>query len=97
MRRNGNGHHGADWFKYHDAWYQGIDRSMDMMMGSAQRISPQDMIRAQNRAIRDCWRTVGGYMRQAMVAVSESSGVYPQELKADEECRTILRNKGIVL
>ena len=82
-------------FIYHqDTWFSGIDNSMKML-GSAQIVSAEDMIRLQNEAIRDCWVVTGNRLRQAMIALSNRINVYPEELKDDETCRKMLTKEKV--
>ncbi len=75
----------------HDAWYSGIDGSMKTL-GSAQSVTPYDLIREQNAAIRECWVATGNHVRQAMFVLSDHTNIYPEELKDDTECQKMLAN-----
>ena len=77
-----------------DAWFSGIDSSMKTL-GSAHMVTYDDMIRLQNSAIRDCWVVTGNHLRRAMLAVSDSANVYPEELKGDALCRKMLKAKNV--
>ncbi len=79
----------------HDIWFVGIENSM-RMLGTVQHVDSADLIRAQNAAIRDCWRVTGDYIRQAMLSLSESTSIYPNELKDDFKCRKMLKDKNAV-
>lgn len=74
---------------HQDAWFSGIDNSMKML-GSAQFVTSDDMIRLQNAALRDCWAVTGNHLRQAMFALSKNTNIYPEELKDDSACRKIM-------
>ena len=77
-------------FVYHqDAWYSGIDSSMKTL-GSLQLVTSDYMIRLQNAEIRDCWVVTGNHVRQAMIALSNKTNIYPEELKDDSGCRKML-------
>lgn len=78
----------------HDAWFSGIDSSM-MTLGSAQALTPYDLIREQNAAIRECWVVTGNHVRQAMFALSDNTSIYPEELKDDTVCRKMLANMKV--
>ncbi len=77
-----------------DLWFGGFDNSMKSL-GSAQRVTSEDLIRSQNAAIRDCWMVIGNHLRQAMLVVSEADDVYPEELKGDALCRKMLKAKNV--
>ncbi len=77
-----------------DAWFSGIDNSMKAL-GSAQMVKSGDLVKLQNAAIRDCWVVTGNHVRQAMMAVSDSVSVYPEELRGDIKCRKMLTHKNI--
>ena len=79
---------------HQDAWFTGIDRSMKTL-GSAQKVTSKDLIKAQNAAIRDCWVVTGNHVRQAMIALSDTTSVYPEELKEDTICRKMLMHKNL--
>ena len=74
---------------HQDACFNGIDNSM-RTLGSAQAVAPDDLIREQNAAIRDCWVVTGNHLRQAMFALSNDTNIYPEELKDDAICRKML-------
>lgn len=77
-----------------DVWFSGIDRSMKTL-GSANMARSDDMIRLQNSAIRDCWVVTGNHVRRAMFKLSDNTGVCPEELKDDSECRKMLKAKKV--
>ena len=79
---------------HQDAWFTGIDMSMKTL-GSAQKVTSKDLIKAQNAAIRDCWVVTGNHVRQAMIALSDTTNVYPEELKEDTVCRKMLTHKNL--
>lgn len=72
-----------------DPWFSGIDKSMESL-GSAQEVRTDDLIRLQNKAIRNCWAVTGNHLRQAMFTLSGKTNVYPEELKEDLACRKML-------
>ena len=78
----------------HDAWFNGIDSSM-MTLGSAQTVTPYDLIREQNAAVRECWVVTGNHVREAMLALSDTTGIYPEELKGDNICQKMLTHKKV--
>ena len=83
------------YFEFHlDAFYGGIDRSMKTL-GSAQAVTPYDLIREQNAAIRECWVQTGNQVRQAMFVLSANTNIYPEELKDDSKCRKMLANMKV--
>lgn len=77
-----------------DAWFNGIDNAMKTL-GSAQAVTPHDLIREQNAAIRKYWVAIGNHLRRAMLAMSNSKNVYPEELKGDRICRKMLKAKNV--
>ena len=79
---------------HHDAWFTGIDMSMKML-GSPQKVTSNDLIRAQNAAIRECWVVTGNQVRQAMMVLSDTTNIYPEELKDDAICRKMLTAKNV--
>ena len=82
------------YFAFHqDAWYSGIDMSMKTL-GSVQPVTSCDLIEAQNAAIRDSWIVTGNHVRQAMFALSDSTNIYPEELKDDAICQTMMTVKN---
>ncbi len=84
------------YFVFHqDAWFSGIDMSMKML-GSAHLVTSDDLIREQNAAIRDCWIETGNHVRQAMLALSDTTNIYPEDLKDDAICRKMLTDKNVV-
>ena len=62
------------------AWYDGIDRAMEKL-GATQTVKEADLIAEQNSAISGYWRVAGAYILRAMLQLSESTGVYPEELR----------------
>ena len=83
------------YFVFHqNALFSGIDNSM-MTLGSAQAVTPDDLIWEQNAAIRDSWLATGNHVRQAMLALSDTTGIYPEELKGDNICQKMLTHKKV--
>ena len=59
------------------AWYSGMDQAMTML-GAAPQVGSMDLVKAQNQAIRDCWRITGIFIRDAMLDLSLSTGIHPE-------------------
>ncbi len=78
------------------AWYKGIDLSMKAA-GATQIIDADALVKMQNDAIRECVRAAGNYFRAAMLELSGHSGIYPEELKDDRRCQTMLKKKNATL
>ena len=63
--------------------------------GSAQAVTAADMIRMQNAAIRDAFAVTGNHLRQAMMEVSDTHDIYPEELQVDAQCRKMVEEKNV--
>lgn len=74
-------------------WFGGIDQAM-ASSGGVEQLDAAALVAMQNSAIRESWQRVGDLIRAAMLDLSESTGVYPQELKEDKKCRTKLATKN---
>ena len=59
------------------AWYGGMDQAMSTL-GTAPQFDAKHLAKAQNQAIKDCWRMTGIYLRDAMLEFSSSTGIHPE-------------------
>ena len=79
---------------HQDAWFGGVDNAMKTL-GTAQVVPSGDIIRLQNKAIRDCWVVTGNHLRRAMFVLSANTNIYPEELKEDSACRKMLTHMKV--
>ena len=75
------------------AWFGGIDQAM-AASGGIERVDAAALAAMQNNAIRESWQRVGDLIRAAMFDLSDSTGIYPEELKEDRKCRTEMATRN---